>query len=36
MKAAEHVEKKFSHYRELVHQEHLRDVEEALKSYFKK
>lgn len=33
---AEHVEKKFSQYKELVHQEHLRDVEEALKSYFKK
>ncbi len=33
---AEHVEKKFSQYEELVHQEHLRDVEEALKSYFKK
>jgi hypothetical protein len=33
---AEHVEKKFSQYKELVHQEHLRDVEEALQSYFKK
>ncbi len=33
---AEHVEKKFSQNEELVHQEHLRDVEEALKSYFKK
>jgi len=33
---AEHVEKKFSRYKEFVHQEHLRDVEEALKSYFKK
>jgi hypothetical protein len=33
---AEHVEKKVRHYRELVHKEHLRDVEEALKSYFKK
>jgi hypothetical protein len=33
---AEHVEKKVSHYRELVHRMHLRDVEEALKSYFKK
>jgi hypothetical protein len=33
---AEHVEKKFSQYEEFVHQEHLRDVEEALKSYFKK
>jgi len=32
----EHVKKKVSHYRELVHKEHLRDVEEALKSYFKK
>jgi hypothetical protein len=32
----EHVEKKVSHYRELVHRMHLRDVEEALKSYFKK
>ncbi len=30
---AEYVEKKFSQYKELVHQEHLRDVEEALKSY---
>jgi hypothetical protein len=33
---AEHVEKKFSQYEEFAHQEHLRDVEEALKSYFKK
>jgi hypothetical protein len=33
---AEHVEKKFSQYEEFVHQEHLRDVVEALKSYFKK
>jgi hypothetical protein len=33
---AEHVEKKVRHYRELVHKEHLKDVEEALKSYFKK
>ena len=33
---AEHVEEKVRHYREFVHQEHLRDVEEALKSYFKK
>ncbi len=33
---ADHVEKKVRHYREFVHQEHLRDVEEALKSYFKK
>jgi hypothetical protein len=33
---AEHVEKQLRPYRELVHQEHLRDVEEALKSYFKK
>jgi len=32
----EYVEKKLSPHRELVHQEHLRDVEEALKSYFKK
>ena len=32
----EHVEKKVSHYRELVHRMHLRDVEEALKSYFKR
>jgi hypothetical protein len=32
----EHVEKKVSHYRELVRRMHLRDVEEALKSYFKK
>jgi len=33
---AEHVEEKVRHYRDFVHQEHLRDVEEALKSYFKK
>jgi hypothetical protein len=33
---AEHVEKKVRHYRELVHKEHLKDVEKALKSYFKK
>ncbi len=33
---AEHVEKKLSRHRELVHKEHLRDVEEAPKSYFKK
>ncbi len=33
---AEYIEKKVSQYKELVHQEHLRDVEEALKSYFKK
>ncbi len=33
---ADHVEKKVRLYREFVHQEHLRDVEEALKSYFKK
>ena len=33
---AEHVEEKVRHYREFVHQEHLRDVEEVLKSYFKR
>ncbi len=32
----EHVEKKLSRHRELVHRMHLRDVEETLKSYFKK
>jgi len=32
----EYVEKQLSPYREFVHQEHLRDVEEALKSYFKR
>ncbi len=32
----EHVEKKLSRHRELVHRDHLEDVEEALKSYFKK
>ncbi len=32
----EYVEKKLSRHRELVHRMHLRDVEEALKSYFKK
>jgi uncharacterized membrane protein YqjE len=32
----EHVEKELSRHRELVHRMHLRDVEEALKSYFKK
>jgi hypothetical protein len=32
----EYVEKKLSPHRELVHRMHLRDVEEALKSYFKK
>jgi len=31
----EYVEKKLSPHRELVHKEHLRDVEETLKSYFK-
>jgi len=31
----EYVEKKLSRHREFVHKEHLRDVEEALKSYFK-
>ncbi len=30
------VEKKLSRHRELVHKDHLEDVEEALKSYFKK
>jgi hypothetical protein len=34
--AAEYVEKQLRPYREFVHQEHLRDVEEALKSYFKR
>jgi hypothetical protein len=34
--AVEYVEKQLRPYREFVHQEHLRDVEEALKSYFKK
>jgi hypothetical protein len=34
--AVEYIEKQLRPYRELVHQEHLRDVEEALKSYFKK
>ena len=32
--AAEYVEKQLRPYREFVHQEHLRDVEETLKSYF--
>jgi len=32
----EHVEKELSRHRELVYRTHLRDVEEALKSYFKK
>jgi hypothetical protein len=32
----EHVEKELSRHRELVYRMHLRDVEEALKSYFKK
>jgi hypothetical protein len=32
----EYVEKKVSHYRELVHRMHLRDIEEALKSYLKR
>jgi hypothetical protein len=32
----EHVEKELSQHRELVHRMHLRDVEEALKSYFKR
>jgi hypothetical protein len=32
----EYVEKKLSRHRELVRRMHLRDVEEALKSYFKK
>jgi hypothetical protein len=34
--AAEYVEKQLRPYREFVHQEHLRDVKEALKSYFKR
>jgi hypothetical protein len=34
--AVEYVEKQLRPYREFVHQEHLRDVEEALKSYFKR
>jgi hypothetical protein len=32
---AEYVEKQLRPYRELVHKEHLKDVEKALKSYFK-
>ena len=32
----EYVEKKLSRHRELVRRMHLKDVEEALKSYFKK
>jgi hypothetical protein len=34
--AVEYVEKQLRPYREFVRQEHLRDVEEALKSYFKR
>ena len=34
--AVEYVEKQLRPYREFVHQEHLRDVEEDLKSYFKR